>query len=827
MAATPEQVGPYRIVSQIGRGGMAVVYLARQPVLGRSVALKELAPFLAGDPALAQRFIREARVAGSLNHPNVVTVFDFLEQDGVPYIAMEYLERGSLRPFVGRMSLPQVAGVLEGLLAALSQAEAMKIVHRDVKPENLLVTSEGAIKIADFGIAKAVQQVQTEEMLTPAGATVGTPAYMAPEQAMAQEIGPWTDLYQTGVVAFELLAGAVPFQAEDAPVAMLMKHIGDPVPELPAGTDPALAAWVKRLMAKEPSGRPRGARAAWNELEEIIVKVAGPLWRREARLGEHEPTVEHTAPLTPARFSTWQDYVPEPSPRSPVNTPPTPAPPPPVPRRETAVPEPVPPVDEVPPAHVLESRSSASGDSYVDYVPGRPNVDEPHTPAPRESADPVASAPLDVPAPPELEKPPPAEPETPEPSATAHADPPTGFHDYEPDQPDVVQPQTPGMPAAAPPEISAPHAAVERGPAMPRGAPAALAGSSATTVAPTSRPLAPDPPRRRLPVVPIAASGLVAAAATVAFLVLGNAGDGRDPTPTPTATTATATATATVTSTPPAGPFAIGDGPDGIALGAGAVWAVASRDGTLTRIDPRSGETTSVKVGKNPDSVVVAFDSAWVSVTGENKVVRVSTDPQPEVIETFDVGARPEGIAASSRAIWIANSGDGSLSQIVEATGDVRTVQNVGGEPVGLAIGAGAVWVADADGTSVARVDGGRGQLAATVRGIGPNPRAVAIVGRDVWVATADDGRVWRIEGDANRVAGSVRVGGQPRDVTTDGQHLFVTDREGDRVVEIDPDAAEIVNREAVEDGPLSAVADDRDVWVTRFDGGDVARIAR
>src|SRR3954452_25597245 len=222
---TPQQVGPYRVVRRLGRGGMAVVYLARQPALARSVALKELAPFLAGDPALAQRFIREARVGGALSHPNVVTVFDFLEQDGVPYIAMEYLERGSLRPFVGQMSLPQVAGVLEGLLAALSQAETMQIVHRDVKPENLLVTSDGGVKIADFGIAKAIQQVQTEEMLTPAGATVGTPAYMAPEQAMAQEVGPWTDLYQTGVVAYELITGTVPFSTDGAPIAVIMKHI--------------------------------------------------------------------------------------------------------------------------------------------------------------------------------------------------------------------------------------------------------------------------------------------------------------------------------------------------------------------------------------------------------------------------------------------------------------------------------------------------------------------------------------------------------------------------------------------------------------------------
>src|SRR3954468_11528900 len=301
---------------------MAVVHLARQPALARSVALKELAPFLAGDPALAQRFIREARVAGSLNHPNVVTVFDFLEQDGIPYIAMEYLERGSLRPFVGRMSLSQMAGVLEGLLAALSHAESMKIVHRDVKPENLLVTSDGGVKIADFGIAKAMQKVATEEMLTPAGATVGTPAYMAPEQAMAQEIGGWTDLYQTGVVAFELLTGAVPFRSEGAPIAVLMQHITDPVPPPPAGTPPALDAWVRRMMAKEPADRPPDARAAWNEFEEIVLEIHGPRWRRDARLGEHEPTVEHPTPLTPARFSSWQPYHPQDSSTTPPPPPP-------------------------------------------------------------------------------------------------------------------------------------------------------------------------------------------------------------------------------------------------------------------------------------------------------------------------------------------------------------------------------------------------------------------------------------------------------------------------------------------------------------------------
>ena len=205
-------VGRYEILREVGRGGMAMVYLARQTDLDRFVALKELAAFHASDAAFAQRFLRESRVAGSLSHPNIVTVHDYFEHDGTPYIAMEYVERGSLRPFVGHMSLAQIGGVLEGLLAGLAHAEQHGIVHRDLKPENLMVTSDGRVKIADFGIAKATNQMQTGAFLTATGTTVGTPTYMAPEQAMAQDIGPWTDLYSVGCMAFEMFTGqgAVP-----------------------------------------------------------------------------------------------------------------------------------------------------------------------------------------------------------------------------------------------------------------------------------------------------------------------------------------------------------------------------------------------------------------------------------------------------------------------------------------------------------------------------------------------------------------------------------------------------------------------------------------
>ena len=200
------QVGRYEIVREVGRGGTAVVYLAHQTDLDRDVALKELAGFHASHPAFIERFLRESRLAGSLNHPNIVTVYEYFEQDRTAFIAMEYFERGSLRPLISNLSPAQVAGVLDGLLAGLAHAEKDGIVHRDLKPENVMLTSSGSVKIADFGMAK-IRELGTPEKLTDSGTTVGTPAYMAPEQALGQDVGPWTDLYSVGVIAYELLTG--------------------------------------------------------------------------------------------------------------------------------------------------------------------------------------------------------------------------------------------------------------------------------------------------------------------------------------------------------------------------------------------------------------------------------------------------------------------------------------------------------------------------------------------------------------------------------------------------------------------------------------------
>ena len=291
-----DRVGNYEIVRMLARGGMAVVYLVRQPALDREVVLKRL-DLEGRDPALAQRFVREARLAATLDHPNVVTLFDFFEHEGVPYIAMEYVAGGSLRELVGRLDLPQVCGVVEGVLAGLGHAEHRGIAHRDLKPENVLLTRRGNVKIADFGIARAYN-VLTQRLTAP-GMAIGTPSYMAPEQATNEALGPYTDIYALGVIAYELLSGRPPFLA-DTPVGLLYAHVHNRPPPLAELVDPGHAPvcdWVEWLLAKDPAARPQSAAEAWDALEEVAVAELGPYWRRHAAIRAPEP---EPAPAPPA-----------------------------------------------------------------------------------------------------------------------------------------------------------------------------------------------------------------------------------------------------------------------------------------------------------------------------------------------------------------------------------------------------------------------------------------------------------------------------------------------------------------------------------------------
>ena len=262
-AAETRVVGHFEITGEIGRGGAAIVYLARQLDLDRLVAVKELRVSSSRTEDFAQRFLRESRVAGSLSHPNIVTVYEYFEHGSIPFIVMEYLERGSLRPYVGIFKPAALAGVLEGVLAGLTCAEEAGIVHRDLKPENIMVAGDGRVKLTDFGIAKATQKVGADEFRTTVGMTVGTPSYMAPEQALGEPVGPWTDLYSVRIMTWEHLVGHVPFgdtaDESDRGVAAARER-PDPAPDRRAARRRSRPLGMGAEAGRRPARRPLSRR---------------------------------------------------------------------------------------------------------------------------------------------------------------------------------------------------------------------------------------------------------------------------------------------------------------------------------------------------------------------------------------------------------------------------------------------------------------------------------------------------------------------------------------------------------------------------------------
>src|SRR5215208_249921 len=247
--------GRYRIIRRLGSGGMADVYCAEDLQLGRRVALKLLYRRFAEDEEFVERFRREASSAAGLQHPNVVAVFDRGEFDGTYYIAMEFLEGRSLKQLVrqeGALDPDRAIDLVIQILKAARFAHRRGIVHRDIKPHNVIVDDEGRAKVTDFGIARAGASDMTET-----GSIMGTAQYLSPEQAQGQPVSPRSDLYSIGVMLYELLTGRVPFEAE-SPVTIALKHVSEPpIPpaELNPAIPPALEAVVLRALEKDPARR--------------------------------------------------------------------------------------------------------------------------------------------------------------------------------------------------------------------------------------------------------------------------------------------------------------------------------------------------------------------------------------------------------------------------------------------------------------------------------------------------------------------------------------------------------------------------------------------
>ena len=292
-----QTLGPYRIINQVGQGGMATVYKAYQPSMDRNVAIKVLPRQLAESKEFAARFQQEARIIARLEHPHILPVFDYGESDGVTYFVMRYLEAGTLktRMEAGPLSLKEIDRLFTQLAEALEYAHSHGVIHRDLKPANALVDEQGNLFLTDFGIAKLLESASPR--LTQTDAIMGTPAYISPEQARAQTVDKRSDIYSMGIILYEMVTGSVPFVA-DTPLAVILKHVSDPLP-LPSLIKPDIPESIERVilkaLAKEPADRYATATeflTAWKRaLEEIDTIVRVPETRVPTRLASPVPSV--------------------------------------------------------------------------------------------------------------------------------------------------------------------------------------------------------------------------------------------------------------------------------------------------------------------------------------------------------------------------------------------------------------------------------------------------------------------------------------------------------------------------------------------------------
>jgi len=291
----------YRLGHRIAVGGMGEVWSADDTRLARVVALKILRPELTGDPEFVERFRTEARITASLNHPGIAQVYDYGEViggagpylTGTAYLVMELIAGESLSAVLartGRLSAARTLDVLDQTGRALQAAHSRSLVHRDIKPGNLLITPGGQLKITDFGIAKVAHQAPVTRM----GMVMGTAQYISPEQAAGQEAVPASDIYSLGIVAYECLAGVLPFPNENA-VAMALAHVRDAPRPLPPDVPPAVATLVLQMLVKDPAARyPNGA-----ALAQAIAQVRGGA-RAGRPGGPAQPTRTRAVPVVAA-----------------------------------------------------------------------------------------------------------------------------------------------------------------------------------------------------------------------------------------------------------------------------------------------------------------------------------------------------------------------------------------------------------------------------------------------------------------------------------------------------------------------------------------------
>lgn len=269
------RIGQYEIVEEIGRGGMATVYRAKQLNADRFVAIKVIHSNIAADKSALERFIREARLVARLEHPYIIPVYDYDGAHNPPYIVMRFLESGTLKDILDRGPIPlnEIAHMMRQIASALDYAHRQGVIHRDIKPSNIMIDAEGNAYLTDFGIARFSESGSDMTGLTHTGLTVGTPGYMAPEQGLGQKIDERADIYALGVMLFQMATGKMPYSAE-TPMALVLKHIQAPIPSarsLNPSLPPEFDVIIRKAMAKDPSERYQSGR----ELSDALTQLVG------------------------------------------------------------------------------------------------------------------------------------------------------------------------------------------------------------------------------------------------------------------------------------------------------------------------------------------------------------------------------------------------------------------------------------------------------------------------------------------------------------------------------------------------------------------------
>lgn len=321
----PNKISRYQVERELGQGGMAIVYLAYDPLIERRVAIKILPRHFTHDPQFSNRFRREAQVIAALEHPAIVPIYDFGEDAEVPFIVMRYMAGGSLEDRLkrGALSMADVASLFQRLAPALHQAHVQGIVHRDIKPGNILYDQDGNPYLSDFGLVKLTESQSTA--LTASGGAMGTPSYMSPEQARGlANVDGRSDIYSLGVVFFQALSGRLPYQA-DTPIGLAVAHINEPVPNIlraKATLLPQAQQIVERAMAKDPAARYATAPDFAQAVGQLATATSGQPWSLGMSPTIVEPYVDAASQRAPAPHTG-------PMQRQTAVSPPTTPPPPP------------------------------------------------------------------------------------------------------------------------------------------------------------------------------------------------------------------------------------------------------------------------------------------------------------------------------------------------------------------------------------------------------------------------------------------------------------------------------------------------------------------